>query len=179
MTIINSTAVSATFTAPTYNGNSPIRSYVLIANGAIVGTNTGSPIVATGLSSTNLVFSVAAVNDVGLGTQSSVVYATPSNTPVNLTAPTISGTAAVGQTLSVSTGTWSHTISSYAYQWQRAGANIAAATSSSYTLVSADVSNVIRCSVTATSATTANTFGVQDDARKVFVAHRRLQKYQL
>lgn len=157
MTIINSTAVSASFTAPTYNGNAPIKSYVLIANGAIVGTNTGSPIVATGLSSVNTSFTVAAINDVGLGTQSSVVYATPSNTPVNLTSPTISGAPSNGSVLSVSNGTWSHNISSYSYQWQRAGANIASATSSSYTLVSADVDNIIRCIVTATSSTTGGT----------------------
>lgn len=156
MTIINSTAVSATFTAPTYNGNAPIANYVLLANGVIVGSSNGSPIIGTGLTSTNTAFTVAAVNVVGLGKQSDIVYATPSNVPVNLSLPTISGTASVGQTLTTTNGTWSHDISSYAYQWQRAGANISSATSSSYTLVSADLNNVIRCLVTATSATTSN-----------------------
>lgn len=157
MTIINSTAVSASFTPSTYNGNAPIRYYVLIANNVIVGKNTGSPIIGTGLSSVNTEFTVAAVNDVGLGTRSTSVYATPSNTPVNLTLPTISGAPSNGATLSTTTGTWSHTISSYSYQWQRNGSNIGGATSSTYTLGSSDVDQVVRCIVTATSATSGGT----------------------
>ena len=43
----------------------------------------------------------------------------PSGTPVNSVRPAISGTAQVGQWLSVSNGTWSPTPTSYAYAWHR------------------------------------------------------------
>ena len=72
--------------------------------------------------------------------------------PVNIVAPAVTGTATVRQTLSVSTGTWvgAPTIT-YAYQWQRNTGNISGATSSTYTLVDADATAVIRCVVTATN----------------------------
>lgn len=41
--------------------------------------------------------------------------------PVNSAVPVISGTAAVGATLTATTGTWSGSPSSYAYTWKRAG----------------------------------------------------------
>src|SRR5919201_5772631 len=62
--------------------------------------------------------------------------------PTNLSLPTISGTAQVGQTLVGNPGTWSGPNPSYAYQWQRCGATcnpIAGATAATYSPVSADV----------------------------------------
>ena len=41
------------------------------------------------------------------------------DTPQNLDLPTVGGTAAVGQTLSTTNGTWNGSGLSYAYQWQR------------------------------------------------------------
>jgi hypothetical protein len=71
----------------------------------------------------------------------------------NVSAPVISGTAQEGQTVTCSTGTWSGTTPiTYAYKWKRNGSNIAGATSSSYTLVTADVGQSIKCEVTATNA---------------------------
>jgi hypothetical protein len=70
----------------------------------------------------------------------------------NVSAPVISGTAQEGQTVTCSTGTWSGTTPiTYAYKWKRNGSNIAGATSSSYTLVTADVGQSIKCEVTATN----------------------------
>jgi hypothetical protein len=43
----------------------------------------------------------------------------PSSAPVNTVRPVLSGTAEVGQTLQVSTGTWSPAPSSYLYAWHR------------------------------------------------------------
>lgn len=84
--------------------------------------------------------------------------------PVNTVAPTISGTAGAGQTLTSSTGTWSAAPApTFTYQWQRGTTNISGATSSSYTIVGADIGNTLRCVVTATntvgssSANSANT----------------------
>jgi hypothetical protein len=72
--------------------------------------------------------------------------------PLNLAVPSISGTQDVGSSLSSSTGTWSGTPPiTFAYQWKRAGSDISGATSSSYTLQSADAGTVITCTVTATN----------------------------
>ena len=43
--------------------------------------------------------------------------------PVNTSEPTISGTAAVGQTLTGTAGTWSNSPTSFGYQWVRCGAD--------------------------------------------------------
>jgi hypothetical protein len=90
--------------------------------------------------------------------------------PTNTAAPTISGSAQVGQTLTAATGTWnSSTTPTYAYQWQRcdtAGNNCAAisgATSQTYKVTSDDVNHTLRVVVTASnpsgsgSATSAQT----------------------
>ena len=72
--------------------------------------------------------------------------------PVNTTAPAVTGTGAVGNTLSVTNGNWTYVPTSYAYQWRRDGANIAGATAATYLLVAADSTHSISCSVTATNA---------------------------
>jgi fibronectin-binding autotransporter adhesin len=78
--------------------------------------------------------------------------------PAGSAAPSISGTPKVGSTLSATTGDWSGSPTSFAYQWRRcdaAGAgcaDIAGATASSYALVAADVGHTIRVVVTATNA---------------------------
>jgi thermitase len=89
--------------------------------------------------------------------------------PVNSSPPTASGAAQSGQTLTASTGTWSGSPTSYAYRWQRCDVsgtgctNLAGASSSTYTLTSADVGYTMAVTVTAangggsTAATSAPT----------------------
>jgi hypothetical protein len=78
--------------------------------------------------------------------------------PANTDLPAISGAAMLSQTLSSSNGSWSHSPSSYAYQWRRCNASgascsdISSATSSSYALVLADVASTIRLVVTASNS---------------------------
>jgi hypothetical protein len=81
--------------------------------------------------------------------------------PVNVSPPTISGTAQSGATLTASAGTWGGTQPiAYAYQWRRcntsgaACADITGATGSSYSVTSSDVGSTLRVAVTAT-----NTYG--------------------
>lgn len=75
---------------------------------------------------------------------------TPSVALSNSVLPAITGTAEIGQTLSVSDGTWAGSASrSYSYQWTRDGAGIAGATSNTYTLVAADDGADVGCDVTA------------------------------
>ncbi len=61
--------------------------------------------------------------------------------------PTISGTAAVGNTLTAKTGTW-NPVPSFKYQWQRNQGNISGATGSTYKLTTADAGQKIRVVVT-------------------------------
>ncbi len=77
--------------------------------------------------------------------------------PANTVAPAVTGTTTVGSALTTTTGTWTDDGSpTFTYQWQRDTAgnlsfsNIGSATSSSYTLVTADLGNKVRCQVTDT-----------------------------
>ncbi|MBU3691154.1 MAG: arabinan endo-1,5-alpha-L-arabinosidase [Solirubrobacterales bacterium] len=79
--------------------------------------------------------------------------------PVNAAAPTISGTAQIGQTLTAGNGTWTgYPVPTLSHQWKLCDAggvncqNIAGATSSSYTLTSTDRDGTIRVEVNATNA---------------------------
>jgi hypothetical protein len=73
--------------------------------------------------------------------------------PANTVLPLISGTTAVGSTLTTTTGTWtgSPTIT-YAYQWLRGGTPIGGANASSYPLVSGDAGATITVAVTASNS---------------------------
>lgn len=78
--------------------------------------------------------------------------------PANTVAPVISGTPTVGSTLSCTTGTWTDDGSpTFTYQWQSADfsntfTDISGATSSSYTLTSAEDGLPVQCLVTDTDS---------------------------
>jgi hypothetical protein len=76
---------------------------------------------------------------------------------MNTAAPQVSGTPQVGQTLSVSTGTWSGT-ATITYQWQRCTStdpttcsDLSGATASQYVVTSADLGDYLDVVVTATN----------------------------
>ena len=126
-------------------------------------TNPSYLLVAADLGST-LRVRVTASNATGPGTpvtsgQSAVVAAAPPAVPVNSVLPAISGTAQVGQSLTSSTGTWSGSPTSYAYQWSRCNSSgascvdLGGATNPSYLLVAADLGSTLRVRVTASNAT--------------------------
>jgi hypothetical protein len=97
---------------------------------------------------------------------------TAQSTPVNTAEPLISGSAVEGSTLTTTTGTWSGTAITFAYQWVRCGTDgglpdgsncpsIAGGTSSGYTPTSLDIGKRLRVQVTAsngagTATATAN-----------------------
>ena len=113
-------------------------------------TNSTYTLVAADVTGTVRVV-VTATNAGGSAAATSTQTAAVASAPVpgNTGLPVISGTTTEGQQLSTTNGTWTNTPTSFAYQWQRcdnAGANcsnIAGATNSAYTLVSADVAR--RC----------------------------------
>lgn len=86
----------------------------------------------------------------GVGTHRMSTFATYDATPVNSAAPTVTGLTTVGSLLTTTNGTWTNS-PTFTYQWTRDGSNIAAATSSTYTTVSADIGHAIGATVTATN----------------------------
>lgn len=70
-------------------------------------------------------------------------------TPVNTTAPAITGTAAVGNTLTCSNGVWSPAASIYSFQWYRGASAIGNGHANQYTLVGADHGASVTCQVRA------------------------------
>ena len=79
--------------------------------------------------------------------------------PVNTTAPSVTGAAQQGQTLTTSNGAWATAPTGYIYSWQRCNpdttgcADIGGATSATYTLGTADVGSVVRSGVVAKDGT--------------------------
>lgn len=80
--------------------------------------------------------------------QRSAVVPTPPQQLVATSAPTISGTARVGQTLTAILGTWNASDVTSTYQWRRAGQDITGATSRTYTATSADAGATLTVQVT-------------------------------
>lgn len=104
-------------------------------------------------------------------------------------APTISGTRAVGYTLTAVTGTWSPAPTSFTYQWYRAGVAISGATGSTYKLTTYDQGKTITVKVTGvrsgyattsrTSAATAAILGVFTTAPTPTITGTRKVGYSL
>jgi IPT/TIG domain-containing protein len=78
--------------------------------------------------------------------------------PIMSALPTITGSAVEGQTLTTTNGTWTHSPTSFTYQWLRCDSNgancgaIGSATSQAYELVTADVGHRLKVEVTAHNA---------------------------
>jgi hypothetical protein len=117
-------------------------------SGATSSTYTPQP----GDAGLTLAVTVKALNSVGSASTSSSPTGRVTSIPGNGTLPTISGSAALGQTLTATSGTWSgYPQPALAYQWQRCGQSCAAiigATSQAYVLTQADVGSTVLATVT-------------------------------
>jgi hypothetical protein len=72
--------------------------------------------------------------------------------PSNTAAPSISGTAELGGTLTCDPGSWSASPTGFTYQWYRDGAPIAGATGQTYVVQAADQGHSLSCVVIAANA---------------------------
>lgn len=117
----------------------------------------GKSIVVTVLKQNNV--SIAEAN-----TQTIESVSNPFTFVANITSPTLTGTAQVGQTLTCSQGLWAGTSPlTYAYQWEYAktGEQIEGADSNTYTIDQEDLNRTLRCKVTATNLLGSNSINSQ------------------
>lgn len=105
-----------------------------------------------------------AAGSVGADSNTITPSAPPVGSPANTVPPLLSGKPRTGLIVNCSTGTWTGSPTSYAYQWKRNGVAIIGAVLSGYTIISDDVGKTLSCVVSATnvagtvSATSDNTF---------------------
>jgi hypothetical protein len=93
---------------------------------------------------------VHATNGVALPDQTFALFATQS--PANSVAPTITGSAVAGVTLSITGNTWTgYPTPTLTYQWKRAGVAITGATNATYVAQVADVGSALTVAVTGTN----------------------------
>jgi hypothetical protein len=109
---------------------------------------------------------VTGSNADGQSTANSSPVISDASAPRNNVRPVISGSARVGDTMSVTTGTWTGGVRAYTFQWQlcdqdgNACANVTGATGRTYNVRSGDDGGTMRVLVTAQNAagkTTVNT----------------------
>jgi Carboxypeptidase regulatory-like domain len=74
---------------------------------------------------------------------------TAAGTPVNNGAPMLSGTPAVGHTLTCAPGSWSANANSFSYSWLRDGVPIPGQSANTYTVQASDSGHSIACRVSA------------------------------
>ncbi|MDX6276480.1 MAG: hypothetical protein QOJ72_608, partial [Nocardioidaceae bacterium] len=103
-------------------------------------------------------------------TVTAVAGTVTAGTVVDNTPPTVNGTPAVGHTLGVSTGNWSPSGLTFAYQWKVDGVDVAGATASSFPLTADYLGKIVSVSVTGSktgynpATATASTTAVQPGA---------------
>lgn len=156
--------LTVSYSAPSSNGGGTITAYhysldagtTWVTNAAISST----PFVITGLSNgTMYTLALRAVNAGGYSIPSGTIAGTPFSSPLNTSLPVLQGTPRIGESLSMSTGSWSANGSAFtssSQQWQRNSGsgwtNISGQTGTTYGVSNADLGAQLRVSVTRTNA---------------------------
>lgn len=134
--------------------NVPVGAYVVCKVAGVTVDNSVNPPTASGtptaigtVANGLTVFMAGAINS-GLECPVTVLPLAP----VNTVAPTVTGTAQEGQSLTSSSGTWANGPTSYAYQWFRKTGSetaISGAFNATYVPTATDVGATLRCRVRA------------------------------
>jgi hypothetical protein len=141
-----------TSTTGTWTGNpSPTYAYQWKRGATNIGTNSSTYVLVLADSAAAITCVVTATNALGSSNATSNTITAANYIPVNTVAPVISGATTLGSVLTSTTGTWSNSPSSFAYQWKRGATNVGT-NANTYTLVTADSLAVMTCVVTATNA---------------------------
>ena len=140
-----------------WTGNpTPTYSYQWLRDATpISGANSSSYSVQTADQGHSLSCRVTATNSAGQQSATSAAVQVPAATssPLNVSLPAISGSPALGDSLSCSSGGWTGSPTpTYSYQWLRDATPISGAGSSSYTVQTADQGRSLSCRVTATNS---------------------------
>lgn len=141
----------------TWSGTGNTFTYVWRRNSTSIGSaTTASYVVSAADVGASLTCAVTATGAGGSSTATSAPVTVP-GAPANTAVPVVSGTPRIGEPLTCSTGTWAgQTPLTYAYAWRRGATPILGATSSSYTVVGADLDTLLACVVTATNSVGSN-----------------------
>jgi hypothetical protein len=163
---------------PAVTGNAWVGQVLSATTGTWTGTGltyarqwrrNGTPIAAATAATYTLVLAdlgasitctVTATNTDGSVNATSNAVGPVLDVPANTVAPTITGTAQEGQTLTAVNGTWTGGSIVYTYQWNAgvAGATpISGATSGTYLVTAGEVGDIITVDVTATNAAGTDT----------------------
>ena len=133
--------------------------YQWLRNGGAIGLANASTYTTVSADlGQNIQCQVTATNGSGANTGESNII-NPTQSPANTLAPLVTGATTSGSILSAFVGTWSgFPVPTYTYNWQRSTDNGATwsnysptQTGSTYTLVSGDVGNDVRCQVIASN----------------------------
>lgn len=135
----------------TWSGEPTAYAYRWFRNGEqIAGAVSNAYTVRSADQEASLACVVTASNTAGSAQATSQGVIVAPLAPVNLTLPQISGTVAVGQTLTASTGTWANSPDTYAHAWFLNGASTGVV-GTSYTIPSSAHGASIFVRVTATN----------------------------
>lgn len=148
-----------------YGGGSVSRRVAwLRAGDPIAGQTGGSYVVRDADVGRDVACRETATNAVGPLATTSAAVRIVASAPTAEAAPEVTGTPAIGRTLTCTEGLWSNVPSAYAYRWLRDGAAVDGATGASYAVVATDVGHGLACEVTAT-----NDAGASKPARSAVV----------
>jgi hypothetical protein len=142
-----------TATPGTWSANAPAFTYRWVVDGATIAGATATTYTPTSSMVGKKIWVVVTASQAGYqnGSAESAKTAAVEDLPALavVTAPTITGTPRVGSAMSVSTGTWSPSATSYLYQWLAGGSPVAGATSNTFTPTAAEVGKTLSVVVTA------------------------------
>ncbi|MET0029467.1 MAG: FG-GAP-like repeat-containing protein [Candidatus Thiodiazotropha sp.] len=151
----NTLSAANTATADPDTGDGITLGYQWRSDGAMIaGATAGTYTLTSAEAHTTITLDVTGVDNYAgsTGGVTTAGVAVTNTAPVNSVLPVISGTPAVGNALSASSGTWTDADGdglSYTYQWLADAVAIAGATASSYTLTPAEAHTTITVRVTA------------------------------